>query len=377
MKTDIKVYLPWIDFLRIFACFLVVISHSCDAFVSAMDNSDSFHIAVAIGSFVRPCVPLFAMMSGILLFPVKTDLATFYKKRMSRIIIPLIFWSIALPIAFATYLSVVQTSANGLLAPENYTFQATFTKIVNSIFNFNYDTTPLWYMYMLIGIYLIIPIFGVWLEKASKKDIQIFLGFWIVTLILPYVKIAAPHLGYTGNFGSMGILGVSTWNEFGTFYYFSGFIGYIILAYYLVRFPLLWSWKKTITIATPLFLVGYAITLAGFLVTQKHYPGSYENLEIIWYFCSINVAMMTFAVFIIFQKLNIKESKTLKDWSAGTFGIFLAHFVIVQAVSDLIFKVEYLNTGIKVLVIASISFVLSYLVTKLFDTNSFTRRFIK
>ena len=112
MKTDIKVYLPWIDFLRIFACFLVVISHSCDAFVSAMDNSDSFHIAVAIGSFVRPCVPLFAMMSGILLFPVKTDLATFYKKRMSRIIIPLIFWSIALPIAFATYLSVVQTSAN-------------------------------------------------------------------------------------------------------------------------------------------------------------------------------------------------------------------------------------------------------------------------
>ncbi len=372
-----RTYIPWIDFLRIFACFLVVLCHSCDAFVASFDNSFSFHTAVFIGSLVRPCVPLFAMMSGILLFPIKTDLATFYKKRIGRIIIPLLFWSIALPIAFALYAYFIQKSPNGLISIEKYTVEGTMTKIITSIFNFNYDTTPLWYIYMLIGIYLIIPIFGSWLDRASKKDIQIFLGFWIVTLVLAYIKMAAPLLGYNGNYGNTGIWGVCTWNEFGTFYYFSGFIGYIVLAYYLVKFPLNWSWNKTLSIAVPLFLIGFVITFSGFLITQKYFPANYANLEIVWYFCSINVAMMTFSVFIIFQRLKVRESKALKDWSLATFGIFLSHFIIVQGISDLFFKIPYLPAGLKIILIAVISFVLSYLVTKLFDTNSITRRFVK
>ncbi len=76
-----RTYIPWVDLLRIVACFMVLISHSCDAFVGAFDNSFSFHTGVFWGSLVRPCVPLFAMMSGILLFPVTSDLATFYKKK--------------------------------------------------------------------------------------------------------------------------------------------------------------------------------------------------------------------------------------------------------------------------------------------------------
>lgn len=56
-------------------------------------------------------------------------------------------------------------------------------KIGTSVFNFNYDTTPLWYLYMLIGVYLFIPIIGVWLNTASAKDIRIFLAFWGVSLM--------------------------------------------------------------------------------------------------------------------------------------------------------------------------------------------------
>ena len=63
------------------------------------------------------------MMSGILLFPVKTDLATFYKKRIGRIIIPLLFWSIALPIAFALYAYFIKSSPNGLISIEKYTVE--------------------------------------------------------------------------------------------------------------------------------------------------------------------------------------------------------------------------------------------------------------
>lgn len=93
----------------------------------------------------------------------------------------------------------------------------------NIDFNFNYDTTPLWYLYMLIGVYLFIPIIGVWLNTASAKDIRLFLVFWVISLMVPYIKMAAPLLGYTGNYDNAGIWGVCNWNEFGTFYYFSGF----------------------------------------------------------------------------------------------------------------------------------------------------------
>lgn len=36
-------------------------------------------------------------------------------------------------------------------------------------------------------------------------------------------------------------LGNCDWNIYGRFYYFSGFIGYLLLAYYLVKYPLNWS----------------------------------------------------------------------------------------------------------------------------------------
>lgn len=62
-----------------------------------------------------------------------------------------------------------------------------------------------------------------------------------MTLLLPYAKMFAPMLGYTGNFGNMGLYGVCDWNEFGTFYYVSGFAGYLVLAYYLVKFPPAWT----------------------------------------------------------------------------------------------------------------------------------------
>lgn len=371
-----KIYLPWIDFLRILACFMVIISHSCDAFVGTFDNSSTFHQGVFWGSIVRSCVPLFAMMSGILLFPIQSDLSTFYKKRIGRLIIPLVFWSITLPILFYIYLNFIKTSTSALIDMDNYSIIATLKKISTAIFNFNYDTTPLWYIYMLIGLYLIIPIIGAWLEKASKKDLHYFLIFWSITLLVPYIKIIAPNLGYTGNYGNNGIWGVCNWNEFGTFYYFSGFLGYIVLAYYLMKYPLNWTLKKTLSVSIPVFAVGFAITYYGFLWVQQNTPGNYANLEVIWYFCNINSAMMTVSIFLIVQKANIKASPLLKNIAAATFGIFLCHFVITQSITDVFLDIPHIPATVKIWIIAIVTCIISYLLTRLLGSNSWTRRFV-
>ena len=183
MEISKRENIGWIDLLRVVACFLVVFSHCCDPFVAQFDNDRStFLTGVFSGSFVRACVPLFVMMSGVLLFPVRISMGDFYKKRIGRILIPLIFWSVVLPLLYYIYLNFITTSHSPLIDPENYVFGATLAKIYTFIFNFNYDTTPLWYLYMLIGLYFIIPILDVWLKQASRRDIKLFLYVWGISL---------------------------------------------------------------------------------------------------------------------------------------------------------------------------------------------------
>lgn len=377
MSTKPREHIAWVDLLRITACFLVIVSHSCDPFVGQFDNNyPEFLTGSLIGSLVRPCVPLFVMISGFLLLPVKMDMATFYSKRAKRLLLPFIFWSLVLPVLYYLYVNSGIKIVSPNIVFENYTLGMTLQKMYTFVFNFNYDTTALWYAYMLIGLYLFMPIIGGWLKQASKRDIKWFLRIWIITMFLPYIQMAAPLLGYTGNYGNMGLLGVCDWNPYGTFYYFSGFLGYIVLAYYLKEYPLKWTWAKTLSVAVPLFLIGYTITAVGYLLTQKYYPGSYANLEIIWYFAGINVFLMTFSVYIVMQKIKVKPSPLLVKISGLTFGIYLFHFVIVQMGYDLIYPNIEVPAFLKIIMIAIFTSAVSLLVIWLMSLTKITRKVI-
>lgn len=376
MELQTKEHIGWVDLLRVVACFLVVLSHSCDAFVAQFDaDRGAFLTGAFTGSLVRCCVPLFVMMTGVLLLPVRTGLDPFYRKRIGRILPPLVFWSVVLPLLFFVYYRYIASTASPIIDPASYTAGATLTKLYTFVFNFNFDTTPLWYLYMLIGLYLVMPILSAWLQQASRQEVKRVLYVWGVSLVLPYVKMAAPLLGYTGNFGNMGILGVCDWNAFGTFYYVSGFIGYLLLAYYLVKYPPAWSWKRTLAITVPMFVAGYLITSLGFVLTQEHFPGNYANLEIIWLFAGINVFMMTFPVFVIVQKIKVPASAWLARAASLSFGIYLCHFIFVQVAYD--WFDGPLPTMVRILGMAVSSFAVSYLLVWAMYRFPLTRRFVK
>lgn len=367
----------WIDLLRVIACFLVVFSHSCDPFVAVFDSDRATFLQGALaGSLVRACVPLFVMMSGVLLLPVRTDAGTFYRKRIGRILGALVFWSLALPVLYFLYMRCVGT-ASPSIDPALFTGEATLRKMWTFVFNFTYDTTPLWYLYMLLGLYFILPILSAWLERASRRDLRIVLGIWGATLLLPYVKMLAPALGYAGNYGNMGLYGVCDWNEFGTFYYVSGFAGYLVLAYYLVKFPPAWDWRRTLAVCIPMFIAGYLITAFGYVALQNHFPGNYAYLEIVWYFAGINVFMMTYPVFVIVRKLDFKPRAWLSRLAGATFGIYLCHFILVQAGYDLVARIPALPTLLRILLIACLAFAASYLVVAAMQRFRVTRRFVQ
>lgn len=368
----------WVDLLRVLSCFLVVFAHCCDPFVAQFDQDRaSFLTGAFSGSLVRSSVPLFVMMTGVLLLPVQRGMADFYRKRIGRIIVPLIFWSIALPILFFVYLNYIQPhSANAALPADGFTPQATGVKLYTFIFNFNFDTTPLWYLYMLVGLYLILPILSAWLERATKREIRLFLWVWGATLLLPYLRMIAPMLGYAGNYGHMGLFGECDWNLYGTFYYVSGFIGYLVLAHYLVLYPPAWSWRKMLCIVVPMFVVGYLITALGYVWFQKQYPGNYAYLEIVWYFTGINVFMMTYAVFVVIRKLNLKPSRWLANLASLTFGIYLCHFIFVHVAYDCFAEFGSMPYFLRIVCMACSAFVVSGVIVWVMKRWKVTRRLV-
>lgn len=89
-----KEHIVWMDVVRLIAMFTVVCCHSADPFNfyagETPPNIDDIKFWGAVyGAFLRPCVPLFVMLTGALLLPVKeTDTYGFYKKRISRVFWP-------------------------------------------------------------------------------------------------------------------------------------------------------------------------------------------------------------------------------------------------------------------------------------------------
>lgn len=379
MTLNEKENVGWIDLLRVVACLLVVFSHSCDPFVAHFDtNREMFVTGVFAGSFVRPCVPLFAMMTAVLLLPIRpgTTVNEFYKKRIGRIIKPLVFWSLALPLMAFCYFTVISpNTTNPQLSVADYTTATLVQRLYTFLFNFNFDTTPLWYLYMLIGLYLIMPIISSWLAQSSQKEIKTVLYIWGATLFLPYIKMVAPMLGYAGNYGHTGLLGECDWNVYGTFYYVSGFIGYLILAYYLKRYPLDWSWKKMALICLPMFAVGYTVTSVGYIITNNYFPGNYAYLEILWYFTGINVFMMTFPIFVAVQKLNVKSRKWLSQAAKLTFGVYLCHFTFTFLSYDL-YNVSSLPYVIRILLAAVTTAAISFLLVWVLSRFRLTKVFV-
>ncbi|MCM1483636.1 MAG: acyltransferase family protein [Muribaculaceae bacterium] len=372
-------HIGWIDFLRVMACAMVVLAHCCDGFVAQFDaDRSTFLTGVFAGSLFRPSVPLFVMMTGVLLLPLPqpVSLTAFYRKRVGRIVWPLIFWSLALPLlAYMYFTGAGIRTANPSVDMSAYTPDGLTNRLWSWVLNFNFDTTPLWYVYMLVGLYLIMPVLSAWLTTASRRDIKNFLILWFATLFIPYIKLFAPAAGYLGNYGNMDILGGCDWNAFGLVYYVSGFIGYLVLAYYLRTYPLQWSARKMCAVLIPMFLAGYAITSLGYITLQNYYPGDYAYLEVIWLFCGVNVFLMTFPVFVTVQRINPPSGSMLRKLATLTFGIYLCHFIFVMMSYDL-YAIASIPVVIRIILMGITTFAVAAVLTWALRLNKFTSKFV-
>ena len=354
-------HIVWLDVVRFIAMFTVVCCHCTDPFnfyPGTAPNIGEIKLWGAIyGSVLRPCVPLFVMITGALLLPVRGDASTFYKKRIPRVFYPFLIWSVLYNL-FPWITGLLGLNPQIILDFFPYageevmqqSFSVSLEYILMIPFNFSILAVHMWYIYLLIGLYLYLPVFSAWVEKASERAKLMFLLAWGVTLLLPY------YYQFVSNY----LWGTCSWNSFGMLYAFAGFNGYLLLGHYLKNLD--WSLKKTLAIGIPMFAAGYAVTFLGFRHITALPEYTDEMLELFFTYCSLNVVMMTIPVFMLAKKVKVNSErmkKALANLTVCGFGIYMIHYFFTGP-SVVLMRAIDMPIGLQIPVAAILAFAVSW-----------------
>ena len=331
----------WCDALRLLAFFMLFCCHAADPFYASAAYASSatsvdpelVQWAIRWGSLVRPCVPLFVMLTGVLSLPVKESMGVFYKKRISRVLFPFLIWSVIYYLTpwFTGLLGMDSSVVVKLFSwaeTDSQTLVDGLVRVARIPYTFCFIACHMWYIYMLIGLYLYIPIFSAWVERATNREKEIFLLLWALSTLLPYFN----------EFVSRYAFGTCEWNSFGLFYYFAGFSGYMLLGHYIQHY-VRWSVTKTLMVAIPLLVGGFLITYSGYSYIMALSDKTPEQVELFWTYNTPNVAMMTIACFLLVCRIEINPNSRIASWlsnlTACGFGIYMIHYFFTCVGYDL------------------------------------------
>ena len=345
----------FLDYVRVFACFLVMVVHASENFYGAEGSTDmvgpqsylaneAARLWVAVyDGFSRMAVPLFIIVSAFLLAPMKAGLTSwqFYRQRCIRILPPFFIFMIlysTLPLLW------------GQIDAE------TSLKDISRIFlNFPSQAGHLWFMYPLISLYLFIPVISPWLNKATAKEERFFIGLFLLSTCMPYLNRC---------FGE--VWGQCFWNEYHILWYFSGYLGYLVLAHY-IHVHLTWNRSKRLVIGIASMVVGALLTIYSFYV--QAIPGVTlvtPEIEIGWAFCTINCVLLTAGTFLAFTCIgNSKSPRLITEMSKLSYGMYLMH-IFWLGLWVTVFKHDLaLPTVAAIPCIAVSTFICCYVATKI------------
>ena len=198
-----------VDVIRTVAIVGVILLHSANDLTSQQMSWFEivrWNTVTVYQSIGRLGVPLFLLLTGALLLqPSKLTepIGVFFKKRVARIGLPFIFWG---AIYFAWDFLVVNKINNQPI---------TTNSIIQGVLTGPYY--QFWYLYLLLGLYLITPILRVIMAHASRDLIKYILLLWFLgAAIVPTIALVTPlHL-------DTNVLTIT------------GYVGYFILGAYLL-----------------------------------------------------------------------------------------------------------------------------------------------
>lgn len=269
-----------IDLLRSLAILAVLIVHVAGFYVDKLGGTSisNWWFAHGVDSALRFCVPVFVMISGVLLLWREESYGIFIKKRLTRVLLPYIIWNTCYVIVTNIYtpMSIAQI------------FQ-------DLIF---WGSSIYWFVFMIVWLYCFIPIINPWIRKAKREDLYFFLLLWSIT---SNIQIFLPQVSFGWDFR-----------------YFSGFLGYAILWYVLSQSNI------TKTYLFPLFYcLGFMITLIGTYFSVSFYWSMNQFYD----YTSFGVILLSSWIFgTIWTTFRDREiPRIFSNISSWSYGIYLVH----------------------------------------------------
>jgi surface polysaccharide O-acyltransferase-like enzyme len=286
---------------------LAVISiHVVSPLVTNRSLPASWWFGNVVDSAARWSVPLFVMLSGALLL--RSDLAddpgSFYRRRLSRIVPPLVAWTVI-------YLVLGHITANN---------PATLTQAVSSVLA-GRPSFHLYFLYLLVGLYLVAPFLRPLVAHSNRR----VLGIAIVVFLA---------LGVCDNLIAvwMGIGGVNAVTRF------VPYIGYFLAGAWLIMVPPSTARVIAAAIVAAMAIVGTAIgtwVLVHFFgLGQGRYL--YEYLSV----TTVPASLAVFALFLWSAPWADRLASLLPgDWlsllAGCTLGIYVIHPLWLSWLADL------------------------------------------
>ncbi|SEH47851.1 acyltransferase [Epilithonimonas hominis] len=289
--------IQYINNLRAFACILVILTHSA---MPALSPDFGFYM-VFFSLLGSPSSELFVTVSSSLLVPTKLEIFEFYKKRFSKLIFPVLFWSLFI---------ICLQYAEGKISEGKAIEKLLLIPVVPVVGVY-------WFVYTICGLYLIIPIISPWIASAKRKEILLLIGVWSITLLMPYVNI---------------LVNKPIYNIRGDYYfiinYLGGFIGYMLMGVYLRKFSLFFKTKfKAAAVIASCLIIGTIPILYAYGFNKNALEALSDNL-------SLTSAFYVIAIFCFFQNFKMPSiiEKFFNIIAKYSFGIYLIHIIIVRDV---------------------------------------------
>lgn len=175
-----KKNIEYLELLRIIACFFVIVNHTVTGEILVQNPGGGKWIFLTIYFFLcKTAVPIFLMISGILLLG-KIDSYSKCIKRVVRIVLDIIFFSLIYYIRNC-YESKMKISLSE------------FFELISN----RHITNAYWYLYLYLGILVVLPLLQRMANNMKKKEYQYLLVLSIGFLgTMPILNHYFPKIGY-------------------------------------------------------------------------------------------------------------------------------------------------------------------------------------
>jgi len=344
-----KVRIKQLDTIRALAIISVLICHSLESIYNTLPEvfvtypTATQIVLIIIRLFGRIGVPFFLFLTGYLLLSrdySKDNIKSFYIHKLLPL---LICWELWI---------VIHNILSPFLLGNNFDLASTIRQL---LFIDYLPYSHSWYMPMIIGIYIFIPLVSLALNKVGGKTI-----LFTMSIVYFYFFVVATMSHYFSCLGKNFVLSNYLDLSFSGSVY--GF--YIIIGYLATRY-------KTIikSLMTPFFRIALLLlALISIIVTVLFQYFCYHSLNPygeLWYdlFTIPIISTILFILIINTKPFFITASTNI---SHASFGIYLIHRIVQIFIVKYIFEYLDISKSFKLIILLPASFTISYIAVKAF-----------